>query len=251
MAIRVIIADDEPAARERLRDFLEQESDVQIVAECTDGFTALSAIVEHSPDLIFLDIRMPSMNGFEVIRQIAPRPVPPIIYVSAHGGHALEAFDVSAVDYLLKPFDRARFLKALRLGRDAVQRSVSQKITTLELQTQTADSDECAGDRLAIRSTGKITLLVFSEILWINGAGNYIEIRVGQKTHLLRQTLSSIALQLPSNFIRISKSQIVNIQLIRELRPKSHGDSILTLHDGTELTVTRSYRQLLREKLKL
>src|SRR5688572_14408574 len=126
MALRVIIADDEPAARERLRHFLEEESDVEIVAECADGLTALSAIREQVPDLIFLDIRMPALNGFEVIRQISGGTVPPIIFVSAHDNHALEAFDICAVDYLLKPFDRERFRKALRVGREAAQRRSSQ-----------------------------------------------------------------------------------------------------------------------------
>ena len=258
MALRVIIADDEPAAPERLRQFLEQESDIEIVAECGDGLSALSAIREQAPDLIFLDIRMPAMNGFEVVRQISGGTVPPIIFVSAHDNHALEAFDISAVDYLLKPFDRERFRKALRVGREAVQRRSQQSKLHLAPENSSRTLPQAAeepvadeSDRLAIRCSGKITLLIFSEILWIKGAGNYIEIKAGPKTHLLRQTLGSMTEQLPSIFVRISKSQIVNIQWIRELKAKSHGDSVITLHDGTQLTVTRSYRQALRERLKL
>ena len=229
------------------RNFLEQENDVEIVAECADGFTALSAIRELSPDLIFLDIRMPSLNGFEVVRRIAA-PVA-IIFVSAHDNHAVEAFDISAVDYLLKPFDRERFQKAFRAGREAAESRAPRVPSNTTPQTVSETSEVNAKDRFAVRCSGRITLLIFSEIQWINGAGNYIEIRAGQKTHLLRQTLGSVAEQLPSNFVRISRSQIVNIQWIREMKAKSHGDSVVTLHDGTQLTATRNYRQALRERL--
>lgn len=249
MALRVLIADDEPAARDRLRHFLELENDVEIVAECSDGFAALTAIREQSPDLVFLDIRMPSLSGFEVVHQISASAAPPIIFVSAYDSHALEAFNISAVDYLLKPFDRARFQKALRAGREAAKSRLREILSN---NSHSAGADAPNGntaDRLAVRCSGKITLLIFKEIQWINGAGNYIEIRAAQKTHLLRQTLGSMADQLPSNFIRISKSQIVNIHWIREMKAKSHGDSVVTLHDRTQLTVTRNYRPALCERL--
>ncbi len=246
--LSVLIADDEPAARDRLRHFLEKEPDIAIVAECADGISALSAIDEHSPDLVFLDIRMPELNGFEIIRKLRPASVPPIIFVSAHHEHALEAFNFCAVDYLLKPFDRERFRKALTLGREMVLRREAdarkQQIATI--------ADEVQGnhmDRFAIRSSGKITMMIFSEIIWIEGAGNYVEVHVGEKVHLLRRTLAALEKSLPPEFVRISKSHIVNMNWIRELKPKSHGDCFVTLQNGTKLISTRNYRAALRNRL--
>ncbi|HEX7861000.1 MAG TPA: LytTR family DNA-binding domain-containing protein [Verrucomicrobiae bacterium] len=250
MALRVLIADDEPAARERLRYFLSMETDVIIVAECCDGQSAVSAIREHEPDLIFLDVRMPTLTGFDVVRVFAAN-VPPVIFVSAHHDHAVDAFDFQPVDYLLKPFDRERFRKALKAGREAVARKTPSRIKNSLAELDRPADVEANNGRLAARSAGKITLLIFAEIAWIEGARNYVEVHVGTKTHLLRRTLSSIEKQLPTQFVRISKSHIINLNLVRELKAKSHGDLIATLLDGTELVVTRSYRDALRKKLNL
>jgi len=250
MALRVLIADDEPAARERLRHLLEEESDIQIVAECADGISVLSAIREHSPDLILLDIRMPGLSGFEVIRKLSPGLVPPVIFVSAHDDHALEAFDFCAADYLLKPFDRDRFRKALLLGREAVlHRETIQCTNALHESRQPSEKQENKTDRLAVRSPGKINLLIFSEIIWIQGAGNYVEVHLEKRTLLLRQTLNALEKALPPRFVRISKSHIVNLDWVHELKPKSHGDSFIILQNGTQLIVTRNYRIKLRQKL--
>lgn len=249
MALRVLIADDEPAARERLRHFLEKESDIQLVAECADGISALTAIREHSPDLVFLDIRMPALNGFEIIRRLVPEPVPPIIFVSAHEDHAVEAFDFCAVDYLLKPFDRDRFRRALLLGREAVLHRETRSGNGSPEFEQQSENQENTTDRLAVRSPGKIKLLIFSEILWIQGAGNYVEVHLEKQTHLLRQTMNDLEKALPSRFVRISKSHIVNLDWVRELKPKSHGDCFIFLRNETEIIGTRSYRVKLRKKL--
>jgi len=251
MTLRVIIADDEPTSRERLRNLLEGESSVKIVAECSDGHSALSAIRQHAPDLVFLDVRMPELSGFEVIRGLAPLPIPPIIFVSAHVDHAAEAFDFCAVDYLLKPFDRGRFRKALLIGREAAARRANEVSDGLPEASSQQVFQDGTKERLAVRSVGKITLLTVSEISLIKGAGNYVEVYAGKAVHLLRGTLSGIEKKLPANFVRVSKSHIVNIEGVRELKPKSHGDSFLTLLNGSQLIVTRTYRQALRDKLSL
>jgi len=252
MALRVLIADDEPAARERLRHFLGEETDIQIVAECADGISVLSAIREHSPDLIFLDIRMPALNGFEVIQKLSPGPVPPVIFVSAHDVHAVEAFNFCAVDYLLKPFDRGRFRKALLLGREAVlHHETIRRTNVLHESEQPSENQENRTDRLAVRSSGRINLLIFSEIIWIQGAGNYVEVHLEKRTHLLRQTLNRLEKKLPPRFVRISKSHIVNLDWIRELKPKSHGDCFLILRNEMRLIATRNYRVALLDRLKI
>ena len=249
MALRVLIADDEPAARERLRHLLEKESDIQIVAECADGTSVLSAIREQSPDLVFLDIRMPALNGFDVIRELSPNQVPPVIFVSAQEDHAVEAFNFCAVDYLLKPFDRDRFRKALLLGREAALQREAKSKNGVPEREQRPENQENTTDRLAIRTPGKINLLIFSEILWIQGAGNYVEVHLEKRTHLLRRTLTALENKLPPRFVRISKSHIVNLDWVREIKPKSHGDCFVILQDGTNLTATRNYRTALRNRL--
>lgn len=249
MGLRVIIADDEPAARERLRQLLSQEQDVEIVAECDDGQSALAAIRRLAPNLVFLDIRMPELSGLEVVQTLQPEP-PPVIFVSAHDSHAMEAFNIRAVDYLLKPFDRQRFQRALALGREAALRR--NEAAGLGGVAASENRGRAEGrDRLAIRSSGKVMLLNLADLQWIAGAGNYIELHAGKATHLLRQTLGGMQEKLPPQFVRISKSHIVNIDCIRELKAKSHGDAYVRLADGTQLVVTRSHQGELKRKLAL
>lgn len=250
MALRVLIADDEPNARERLREFLSKETNIEVVAECGDGRSALHAIRKTAPDLVFLDVQMPELTAFEIIAQLSPNPIPTIILVTAHPRYAMEAFDVSAVDYLLKPFDHSRFQRALSLGRERVAaRTRSQQ--TLRVREKTGPSVyKRKEDRLIVRSSGRIIPLACSEISWISSAGNYAEIHVGKAVHLLRQTLTSLEDSLPADFVRVSKSCLVNMKFIRELNPKLYGDALVILVDGTQLTATRNYRQHLRSKLK-
>jgi two-component system LytT family response regulator len=250
MEVTVLIADDEPPARERLRELLEQESGIRLVAACADGLEAAQAIRDHRPDLAFLDIRMPGLNGFEVIQALLPGPIPSVVFVTAHDRYAIEAFNVCAVDYLLKPFDQARFQKALLLGRDRVQRQRAEPESRQlqELLTRLSSSAEPM-ERLVVRGAGKITLLNVSEIDWIQGAGNYAELHVGEAVHFLRQTLGRLEQRLPKQFVRISKSHFVNLERIREMCPKSHGDAWIVLRDGTRLVATRMFRDHLRRAL--
>ena len=247
MPLRVVIADDEPGARELLRDYLSRESEIEIVAECADGKSALAAIRKMAPDLVFLDIQMPELNGLEVIRQLSPANIPVVIFVTAYNQYAIEAFNVSAADYLLKPFDQSRFQKALWTGRE----KVIQRKRNSEVVKWASETEGVAKDRIAVRSSGKIILIEFRLIDWIKGAGNYAELHVGEEVHLLRQTLNSLQQKLPEEFARISRTHIVNMTSIRELKAKSHGDCTITLLDGTELIVTRKRRLALRSKLDL
>ncbi len=242
--IRALIVDDEPLARERIRALLEREPDIEVVAECADGRDAVSAIQAHEPDLLFLDIQMPGLDGFGVVEEVGVDRMPVTIFVTAYDRYALKAFEANALDYLVKPFDRARFQRALRRARDHVQRSQPGELDERVLaMLEEAKSKRKPLDRIMIKASGRVFFLRTEEIDWIEAAGNYVKLHVGKDSHLLRETMNTLETKLESKqFIRIHRSTIVNIERIQELQPLFHGDYVVILRDGSQLTLSRSYR---------
>jgi two-component system LytT family response regulator len=251
MKTRTLIVDDEPLARERLRKLLEKESDIELLGECADGREAVTRIKETEPDLVFLDVQMPECNGFDVLAQLRGSPMPVVVFVTAYDQFALKAFEVHAVDYLLKPFDRERFQTALRRALDHVRRSqageLNARLSALlgELKSQPKHLE-----RLAIKSSGRLVLIRIDDVDWVESSDNYVELHVGTERHLHRVTMSALEEMLPpERFMRISRSAIVNVDRIKELQPLFHGEYVVTLRDGKRLTLSRSYREKLRQIL--
>jgi len=249
--IRVLIVDDEPLARGVLREMLQSDSDVAIVGECVNGKEAVRAIRELNPDLLFLDIQMPELGGFEVLDALQGVEIPHLVFVTAYDQYAVRAFEVHALDYILKPFDRERFEASWQRAKAQVLRErnggVEQRILSL-LEDLKAGTKYL--ERLVIKSSGRIYFLETNDIDWIQAEGNYVSVHAGKKSHLLRETITSLESQLdPKKFLRIHRSAIVRIDRIKELQPWFHGEYHIVLHDGTELTLSRNYRDRLQEAL--
>ena len=249
--LTTLIVDDEPLARERLMSLLSAESDVEVLAECRDGEEAVSAIHERHPDLVLLDVEMPRMNGFQVIDTIGPDRMPMVIFVTAYDQHAIRAFEVRALDYLLKPFDRERFTDALQRARTQIESQTNGDLgRRLIALMKDLKRDPPKTDRLVVKSGGRLFFLRADEIDWIEAAGNYVRLHVGTDGHLLRETMNSIEARLnPELFFRIHRSHIVNIERIKELQPWFNGEYVVILRNGTRLTLSRGYREKLQEKL--
>jgi len=248
MLARTLIIDDEALARERLRQLLQTEPEIEIVGECADGRTAIDTIQRQSPDLIFLDIQMPELDGFAVLNAIQKDPMPVVVFVTAYDKFALKAFEVHAVDYLLKPFDRERFQTALRHALDQVKHrgekglAERQSATLAELKPPST-----MPERLPVKSGGRVVFVRTADIDWVEAAHNYIVLHVGKESHLMRETMSAFEERLaPEKFVRISRSTIVNIDRIKELQPLFYGEYSVTLHNGTRLTLSRRYRDTLQ-----
>jgi two-component system, LytTR family, response regulator len=249
MKIRTLIVDDESLARERLRQLLKSEPEVEVVGECADGQEAVSMIEKEKPDLIFLDIQMPEVDGFGVLEAVKVEPAPVIVFVTAHDKFALRAFEVHAVDYLLKPFDRERFQKALSRAlervrhREGVGQLEAQSAVIAELKPPARPLD-----RLAVKTGGRVIFVKLVDLDYIEAAHNYVELHVEKQSHLLRETLNSIEARLPPDkFVRISRSVIVNIERVKELQPLFYGEYTVTLQNGTRLTLSRRYRESLQQ----
>jgi two-component system, LytTR family, response regulator len=249
--IRTLVVDDEPLARERVVSFLGAEPDIEIVGQCRDGEEAATAIVDHTPDLVFLDVQMPAMNGFEVIEAVGNEKMPLVIFVTAYDQHALKAFQVRALDYLLKPFDRERFQEALQRARAHIQRDETGDLgRRLLALVKDLRRDQPKTDRLVVKSGGRLFFLRTDEIDWIEAAGNYVRLHVGTTSHLLRETMNAIESRLdPEKFFRIHRSRIVNMERIQEMQPWLNGEYAVVLSNGTRLTLSRGYREKLQERL--
>lgn len=250
--IKVIIVDDEPPSRRNLRALLKHEPDIELVKECGDGRDAVSQIRVLQPDLVFLDVQMPELNGFEVLEQLAGHPLPVIIFVTAYDQYALQAFAVSALDYLLKPFDDARFHKALAQARRQIEQQdaseLGKKLLTL-LGEVKPDAPRYL-TRLMVKTTGRVIFVRVDEIDWIEAYDNYVRLHTGGKAHLLRQTMNELEANLnPEQFARIHRSTIVNLDRIKELHPHFNGESLVILRDGTELKLSRSRKDWLEQRL--
>jgi two-component system LytT family response regulator len=263
--IRTVIVDDEPLARRNLRVLLEKDSEIEIVDECRNGREAVKAINTLSPDLIFLDIQMPELDGFDVLGRVDPQQIQAIIFVTAFDQYALKAFEVHALDYLLKPFDDERFAFALRRAKSQIEareiNRVSKRLLALleerESQRQSASSigENSTGERtyltrLMIKASGRVVLLKVEEIDFIEADGNYAKLHVGRKAHLLRQKMHDLEVRLdPAKFVRIHRSVIVNLDRIKELHPHFNGDYIVVLEDGRQLRLSRTRRENLEARL--
>ena len=248
--IRTLIVDDEPLARERIRQLLHKEPDIEILGECADGRDALAAIGRYKPDLIFLDVQMPELDGFGVLDQLERRVMPAIVFVTAYDQFALRAFEVHALDYLLKPFDSGRFKKALERARERIQRlpadDLSRRISELLADLKPAPKQ----NRLAIKSGGKVLVLKIDDIDWVEAADNYVNLHIGNESHLHRETMAALEARFPAEkFMRISRSTMVNIERIKELQPMFHGEYSVILRNGTRLTLSRGYREKLNQLL--
>ncbi len=251
MKIRVLIVDDEPIARERLRALLEREPDLEVLGECRDGNEAVAAIRRERPDLVFLDVQIPELDGFGVIRALSDDKLPVVVFVTAYDQYALQAFEVHAVDYLLKPFDEERFQRALLRARQAIQAEqgggVNERLLALLKDLQ---PEPQYLERVVVKNSGRLFFLRTDELDWIESSGNYVCLHAGKESHLLRETMSALESRLdPARFIRIHRTAIVRIDAIKELHPLFHGEYEVALRDGTRLTLSRSYRDRLQSLL--
>ena len=241
--IRTLIIDDVQLARERLKRCLADEPEVQIVGECDNGTKAVASIRALSPDLIFLDVQMPALDGFGVLEALKGERMPVVIFVTAYNEYAIQAFDVNALDYLLKPVDCARLSKAVERAKS----HLAQPAPDLDTRFRAMLEDLKAGTkylrRLTIKLTGHTILLPADEIDWIESYGNYLKVHAGRESHLIRGTMQSLEAKLdPETFVRVHRSAIVNIEKIKEIYPRSNGDQDLVLQDGQQLMLSRKYR---------
>ena len=249
--IRALIVDDEPLARKRLLTLLHKEPDIEVVGEADGGTSAVAGILSLEPDLVFLDIQMPGMDGFAVLRAVAGKHLPLVIFVTAYDEHAIRAFEVQAVDYVLKPVVEKRFREAVRravdrlgaAGADAIRRQMAALLERLPASSPS--------DRLAVRSGERTIFVRFDDVDWIDVEGDYARLHVGKETHLLRETLSDLERRLPAaRFLRIHRSFIVQSDRIQSVQPWFKGDYVIILRDGTRLQSGRTYRQRVQDLLR-
>ena len=241
--IRTLIVDDMPPARSRIRRALEKVNDFEVIGECGDGLSAINTIREEKPDLVFLDVQMPETDGFGVVAALEPPERPVILFVTAHDEYALRAFEVHALDYLLKPFDSERFERALDHAREQLRlrqgQGVDRRIESLIAQLR-PDSRHLR--RVAVKARGRTRVINVNDIDWIGAEGNYLNLHVGEESHLIRETMATFEQQLdPERFARIHRSTIVNLDRVSEISPLFNGDQAIKLVDGSELTASRSY----------
>jgi two-component system LytT family response regulator len=274
MPIRVLVVDDEPIARRRVRRLLRLEPDVDVVDEVGSGSEAIDAIRKDRPDLVLLDVQMPDVDGFGVVGALGAEQMPPTIFVTAYNEYAVRAFDVNAIDYLLKPYDPERFRSAFQRARSHIERESSaeqgRKIRALleqvigEDRTSAALADRPAQpagtmtnmprtrclDRLMVKHDGRVFFVKVSDVDWFEASGNYVRVHVGKVSHLIRETMHHIEGQLdPSMFVRIHRAVIVNIDRIKELQPWFAGDYVVILRDGRQLKLSRTYREHLQSRM--
>jgi two-component system, LytTR family, response regulator len=249
--LRVLLVDDEPLVRQGIRDFLTGEPDVVIVGECGNGVEALETIARERVDLVFLDIQMPELDGVGVAAALTAQDGPAVVFVTAYSEHALRAFEVNAVDYVLKPFDRERFRAALDRARTRLAAGERTELAG-RLAAVLAELQRSRGyaQRILVRSDGRIRLVPVGEVDWIEAADNYVRVHAGAERHLVRETMVAMEARLdPARFARIHRSTIVNLARIRELQPTFNGEYAVLLHTGAKLTLSRGYRDALRSRL--
>ncbi|HEX6373159.1 MAG TPA: LytTR family DNA-binding domain-containing protein [Longimicrobium sp.] len=250
--VRVLIADDEPPARAKLRRFLSADPQIAVVGEAASGTEAVEMIERLRPDLVFLDIQMPGADGFGVLQAIDPAAMPHVVFVTAYDEYALRAFEVHAVDYLLKPFDADRFRTALARARERVHARPSAGDDRLDerIRRVLAEARPAPAylERVLVRTGTRAVFLRTDEVDWLEAEENYVRLHAGRESYLVRGTLAGLEERLdPARFIRVHRSHIVNLASIRELHPWSHGDWMIVLRDGRELMLSRRYRDRLPE----
>ncbi len=245
-AIRTILADDERVGRSRLRRMLEKEADIEIVAECDSGHAALEAVLAHAPELLFLDINMPGMDGFDVLDALGPERQPgAVIFVTAYDAHAVRAFDACALDYLLKPASPERLGKALGRARERIRNRVAYPSATLPPAIAAVEPANAPPQRFIVRGNGRLLFIAPEEIDWVEAAGNYTILHVGSFNHMIRETMSGMEAQLASDtFVRVSRSAIVNLRQVRELSVSAGNENAAILRNGHRIPFTRSLREV-------
>lgn len=258
--IRTLLVDDEPLARRRLAQLLAQAPDFVVQGECSNGTEAVAALTnEAAVDLVFLDVQMPDLSGLQVLQQLQGRPLPLVVFVTAYDQYALSAFEAHAVDYLLKPLDSERFERCLAHVRQRVEQQqvgqLRQQLTSLLQAFPPPAPAPAPADvfptRLLVKQAGRLYFVPTAQVQYLEATGNYVTVHAQDQAHVLRSTLSQLARQLdPSQFLRIHRSLIVHTQHVKELRPWAHGEYLLTLHDGTHLTSSRSYSEEIQQFLK-
>jgi len=245
MKIRALIVDDESLARKRVSHLLGEDPDVEVLAECKNGREAVEQILEKRPDLVFLDIQMPELNGFEVLETVGRENLPAVIFITAYDQYALKAFEFHAIDYLLKPFTDDRFWQSLEWTKEALRqdnaRILNSRIHALLDQLQ---EKERYIKRFLIKMGGRIRLVPTADIDWIEASGYYACLHIGKETALLRQTMNNLAERLdPEQFVRIHRSTIIQVKTIKEIHPWFHREFVVILKDGTKLNISKSYQK--------
>lgn len=251
--IRTLIVDDEPAARAALRHLLDRDPEIEVLGDAADGRAALERIRAERPALVFLDIQMPALDGLTLLGELEEGQLPVVVFVTAYDQHALRAFELHAVDYLLKPFDDSRFFRALAHAKTRVRQGQVGSLAAplAELLAASRRSEEPRRlERLVVRSEGKAVIVPVSEIDWIEAAGDYLRIKAGPACHQHRGTMKEMERGLdPAEFVRIHRSTLVRLSRIREIQPYFHGDSVVVLQDGTRLKLARGCREQLETAL--
>ena len=243
--MRALIVDDEPLARQRIRQLLKDEPDAEVAGEAGNGMEAVRLIEELQPDLVFLDVQMPELDGFGVVDAIGVDRMPATLFITAYDQHAGRAFEVHALDYLLKPFDRERFRQAIARVREWRGRRDSQPFESLLAEIR---KDQPTPDRFLVRTGERYVLVKAASIQWVEAEDNYVRLHVEGESHLMRQTMSGILERLdPKQFRRIHRSAIVNLDFVRELQSWTGGDMLVLMRDGTKLTLSRTYREQFAE----
>jgi two-component system, LytTR family, response regulator len=246
--VRAAVIDDEPLAREHLIALLASEPDIEVVGEAGGASTAVQLIGATKPDVVFLDIEMPGGSGFEVLTTVAPTHLPLVVFVTAYDAHAIRAFEVAAVDYLLKPVAERRFRAAVRRAVDRVRSDAGEMGARLATLLEQLPRD--ANDRIPVKSASGVAFVNVGDIDWIDAADDEVRLHVGDQTHALRETMAKVETRLPSRFVRIHRSVIVNTDRVREIQPWFKGDYVLILADGTRLTSGRTYQERVRQLLR-
>jgi two-component system, LytTR family, response regulator len=248
--IRTLVVDDHPLARRRLISLLESEMDVEVVGECRNGQEAVAALRDAQPDLVFLDVQMPELDGFDVVRTIDADTMPLVIFVTAYDEYALQAFEVHALDYLLKPFNNDRFRRALSHARSQLDRhrteDFSRRLLALVREVQPSFATP---ERLMLRTDGRVLFIDPAQIMWVEAEGNYLRLYLDEGSHVLRRTMKDLEARMGKRFLRIHRSHVVNINQIAELRTGG-GDLEVLLKDGTPLKVGQSFRDHVEERMR-
>jgi two-component system LytT family response regulator len=253
MKLRTVIVDDESLARDRIRDMLEREPDVELVGEADGGAQAIEMIRRERPDLVLLDVQMPEVDGFAVLDELdrAGDPLPEVVFVTAHDEHALKAFDAHALDYLLKPFRPERFADALERAREALARPSRDELERSIRRILGRLPADPARDHFVVRSPGRVRLVPLNEVDWIESAGNYVMLHCGKESHLLRETMAELETRLEaSRWVRTHRTALVRMDRVREVRSSPSGDGRIRLESGADVPLSRRYRKRLDELLE-
>jgi two-component system LytT family response regulator len=248
--IRTLIVDDEGPARSRIRRLVISDADFDVIGECATGEEAIEFLKTDLPDLLFVDIQMPGADGFAVVRSVDPQRLPVVVFVTAFDAYALRAFEALAFDYVLKPFDRKRFLEVLARVKSQVELKRRGRVDTRLLSLLEGIEKRAEWDRIAIRSGGSVVVVRVETIDWVEAADNYVCLHCGKQTHVVRETMNSFEQRLdPSRFARIHRSTIVNLDRVKQIQPWLRGDYQVVLEDGTRLSLSRSQRDKVRSLL--